>query len=112
MLGFRGRIIGLYRHFYRQKMSAFIRAGDGPGLRGGHSSASIVNEAREPWGYQLGKFIVIAAGLRHCCCSSHEPALLRYARLLTQVAPLVFADGVFALNGDTPINLFIREQHL
>jgi predicted nucleotidyltransferase component of viral defense system len=32
------------------------------------------------------------------------------ARLMTQVAPLVFADGVFALKGGTAINLFFREM--
>lgn len=32
------------------------------------------------------------------------------ARLLTQVAPLVFADGAFALKGGTAINLFIRDM--
>jgi hypothetical protein len=32
------------------------------------------------------------------------------ARLLTQVAPLVFADGVFALKGGTAINLFVRDM--
>lgn len=31
------------------------------------------------------------------------------ARLLVQVAPLVFADGVFALKGGTAINLFVRD---
>ena len=31
------------------------------------------------------------------------------ARLLIQVAPLVFADGTFALKGGTAINLFIRD---
>jgi len=31
------------------------------------------------------------------------------ARLLTQVAPLVFADNVFALKGGTAINLFVRD---
>ena len=31
-------------------------------------------------------------------------------RLLTQVAPLVFADGVFALKGGTAINLFVRDM--
>jgi predicted nucleotidyltransferase component of viral defense system len=31
-------------------------------------------------------------------------------RLLTQVAPLVFADGVFALKGGTAINLFARDM--
>lgn len=32
------------------------------------------------------------------------------ARLLTQVAPLVFADSTFALKGGTAINLFIRDM--
>jgi len=32
------------------------------------------------------------------------------ARLLTQVAPLVFVDGTFALKGGTAINLFIRDM--
>ncbi len=32
------------------------------------------------------------------------------ARLLTQVAPLVFADKVFALKGGTAINLFVRDM--
>lgn len=32
------------------------------------------------------------------------------ARLLTQVAPLVFADGIFALKGGTAINLFVRDM--
>jgi len=32
------------------------------------------------------------------------------ARLLTQVAPLVFADNTFALKGGTAINLFIRDM--
>lgn len=32
------------------------------------------------------------------------------ARLLTQVAPLVFVDDTFALNGGTAINLFIRDM--
>jgi len=31
------------------------------------------------------------------------------ARLLTQVAPLVFADDMFALKGGTAINLFVRD---
>lgn len=35
--------IVLYRHFYRRKPSAFAGAGDGLGLRGGYSGASIVN---------------------------------------------------------------------
>ena len=32
------------------------------------------------------------------------------ARLLTQVAPFVFADGTFALKGGTAINLFLRDM--
>lgn len=32
------------------------------------------------------------------------------ARLLTQVAPIVFADDVFALKGGTAINLFVRDM--
>jgi predicted nucleotidyltransferase component of viral defense system len=32
------------------------------------------------------------------------------ARLLTQVAPFVFADGAFALKGGTAINLFVRDM--
>jgi len=32
------------------------------------------------------------------------------ARLLTQVAPFVFADGSFALKGGTAINLFVRDM--
>ncbi len=32
------------------------------------------------------------------------------ARLVTQVAPLVFADDIFALKGGTAINLFVREM--
>src|SRR5712664_3977082 len=32
------------------------------------------------------------------------------ARLLIQVAPLVFADKVFALKGGTAINLFVRDM--
>jgi predicted nucleotidyltransferase component of viral defense system len=32
------------------------------------------------------------------------------AKLLTQVAPMVFADGVFALKGGTAINLFARDM--
>jgi hypothetical protein len=31
-------------------------------------------------------------------------------RLLTQAAPIVFADGVFALKGGTAINLFVRDM--
>jgi len=36
----------IYRHFYRQKLSAFAGAGDGLGLTGGCSSPSIVNYRR------------------------------------------------------------------
>ena len=32
------------------------------------------------------------------------------ARLLTQVAPLIFVDGTFALKGGTAINLFVRDM--
>jgi hypothetical protein len=32
------------------------------------------------------------------------------ARLLTQLAPFVFADNTFALKGGTAINLFIRDM--
>jgi len=37
-------------------------------------------------------------------------ACLETARLLVQVAPLVFADDVFALKGGTAINLFFRDM--
>lgn len=35
---------------------------------------------------------------------------LATARLLTEIAPVVFEDGVFALKGGTAINLFFREM--
>ncbi|WP_395351218.1 nucleotidyl transferase AbiEii/AbiGii toxin family protein [Variovorax sp. UC122_21] len=35
---------------------------------------------------------------------------LRTARLLTQIAPLVFEDDTFALKGGTAINLFVRDM--
>lgn len=35
---------------------------------------------------------------------------LKTARLLTQVAPFVFADDAFALKGGTAINLFVRDM--
>ena len=35
---------------------------------------------------------------------------LETARLLTQVAPLVFVDDTFALKGGTAINLFVRDM--
>lgn len=38
-----------------------------------------------------------------------NPVYLDTARLLTQVAPLVFSDGAFALKGGTAINMFIRD---
>jgi predicted nucleotidyltransferase component of viral defense system len=37
-------------------------------------------------------------------------AYLDTARLMIQVAPLVFADNVFALKGGTAINLFVRDM--
>jgi hypothetical protein len=46
MLALWGQAILLYRHFYRQKTSAFARAGDGLGLLGSYSSASIINDGR------------------------------------------------------------------
>ncbi|AYH44300.1 nucleotidyl transferase AbiEii/AbiGii toxin family protein [Azoarcus sp. DN11] len=39
-----------------------------------------------------------------------NPLYLDTARLLTQVAPFVFADGTFALKGGTAINLFVRDM--
>ncbi len=39
-----------------------------------------------------------------------NPIYLETARLLTQVAPLVFVDDTFALKGGTAINLFIRDM--
>ena len=39
-----------------------------------------------------------------------NPVYLDTARLLTQVAPLVFADNTFALKGGTAINLFVRDM--
>ncbi len=37
-------------------------------------------------------------------------AYLDTARLLTQVAPLIFVDDTFALKGGTAINLFVRDM--
>ncbi|WP_022947209.1 nucleotidyl transferase AbiEii/AbiGii toxin family protein [Methylohalobius crimeensis] len=37
-------------------------------------------------------------------------AYLETARLLTQVAPLIFVDDTFALKGGTAINLFVRDM--
>ena len=39
-----------------------------------------------------------------------NPLYLDTARLLTQVAPLVFLDDTFALKGGTAINLFVRDM--
>ncbi|MEY6431313.1 nucleotidyl transferase AbiEii/AbiGii toxin family protein [Thioalkalicoccus limnaeus] len=39
-----------------------------------------------------------------------NPVYLETARLLTQVAPLVFVDDTFALKGGTAINLFVRDM--
>lgn len=39
-----------------------------------------------------------------------NPIYLDTARILTQVAPLVFVDDTFALKGGTAINLFIRDM--
>lgn len=39
-----------------------------------------------------------------------NPIYLETARLLTQVAPLVFVDHTFALKGGTAINLFVRDM--
>jgi hypothetical protein len=38
------------------------------------------------------------------------PTNLATARLLTEIAPLVFEGGLFALKGGTAINLFLREM--
>ena len=37
-------------------------------------------------------------------------AYLDTARLMTQVAPLIFEEGIFALKGGTAINLFLRDM--
>jgi predicted nucleotidyltransferase component of viral defense system len=39
-----------------------------------------------------------------------NPAYLATARLLTQIAPVVFESGIFALKGGTAINLFLRDM--
>jgi len=39
-----------------------------------------------------------------------SPIYLETARLLTRIAPLVFAENVFALKGGTAINLFVRDM--
>jgi predicted nucleotidyltransferase component of viral defense system len=38
------------------------------------------------------------------------PVYLATARLLTEIAPVVFESGVFALKGGTAINLFLRDM--
>lgn len=39
-----------------------------------------------------------------------NPDYLDTARLLTQVAPLIFVDDTFALKGGMAINLFVRDM--
>jgi predicted nucleotidyltransferase component of viral defense system len=39
-----------------------------------------------------------------------NPIYLATARLLTEIAPVVFESGIFALKGGTAINLFLREM--
>lgn len=39
-----------------------------------------------------------------------NPIYLATARLLTEVAPIVVDDNVFAVKGGTAINLFLREM--
>ena len=39
-----------------------------------------------------------------------NPTYLATARLLTEIAPVVFESGIFALKGGTAINLFLREM--
>jgi predicted nucleotidyltransferase component of viral defense system len=39
-----------------------------------------------------------------------NPTYLATARMLTEVAPIVIADGTFAVKGGTAINLFLREM--
>ena len=39
-----------------------------------------------------------------------NPTYLAIARLLTEVAPVIFEDDLFALKGGTAINLFLREM--
>jgi hypothetical protein len=46
MLALLVAIILFYRRLYRQKTTAFAGAGDALGLRGGYSTASIVNYRR------------------------------------------------------------------
>ena len=37
-----------------------------------------------------------------------NPTYMATARLLTEIAPVVFESGIFALKGGTAINLFLR----
>ena len=39
-----------------------------------------------------------------------NPVYLQTAKMMTQVAPLVFVDDTFALKGGTAINLFVRDM--
>ena len=39
-----------------------------------------------------------------------NPVYIETARLMAQIAPLVFADDTFALKGGTAINLFVRNM--
>ena len=39
-----------------------------------------------------------------------NPTYLATARLLTEIAPVVFESGIFALKGGTAINLFLRDM--
>jgi predicted nucleotidyltransferase component of viral defense system len=51
----------------------------------------------------------LARAERHAGSQVNETYLAQ-ARILTQVAPLIFADGTFALKGGTAINLFVRDM--
>ena len=39
-----------------------------------------------------------------------NPTYVATARLLTEIAPVVFESGIFALKGGTAINLFLRDM--
>jgi predicted nucleotidyltransferase component of viral defense system len=39
-----------------------------------------------------------------------NPTYVATARLLVEIAPVVFASGIFALKGGTAINLFLRDM--
>ncbi len=47
---------------------------------------------------------------RHAHPQAVNKIYLDTARLLTQVTPVVFQSGIFALKGGTAINLFIRDM--